>query len=75
MYMKQKSIIALFLSAVLVITLSSAETAFASYDDKYEEEYEKDHDSAHEKDHDKYDDDDDDDDYDDDDKYEREGRS
>ena len=73
--MKQKSIIALFLSAVLVITLSSAETAFASYDDKYEEEYEKDHDSAHEKDHDKYDDDDDDDDYDDDDKYEREGRS
>ena len=74
--MKQKSIIALFLGAVLVLTLSSADVAFASPDDEYEEEYEKeyekDHDSEHEKDHDKYDDDYDDD---DDDKYEKEGRS
>ena len=72
--MKQKSIIALFLGVVLVLTLSSADVAFASPDDEYEKEYEKDHDSEHEKDHDKYDDDHDDD-YDDDDKYEKEGRS
>ena len=55
--MKQKSIIALFLGAVLVLTLSSAEVAFADYDEEYEEEYEKEdhgkdyHDSEHDKEH------------------------
>ena len=78
--MKQKSIFALFLGAILVLTLSSAEVAFADYDvddyEKYERDYDdEDHDSEHEKDHDKYDDDYDDDDDDDDDKYEKEGRS
>lgn len=42
--MKQNSIIALFLGAVLVLTLSSAEVAFADYDEEYDEEYEQDYD-------------------------------
>ena len=64
--MKQKTIIVLFLGAVLALSLSSAEFAFASsdddYDDKYEREYD-DYDSEHDSEQD-----------DDDDKYKKEGR-
>ena len=74
--MKQKTIIALFLGAVLALSLSSAEFAFASsdddHDDKYEREYDDDYDrdyeSEHESEHESERDDDDD-------KYEKEGRS
>ena len=74
--MKHKSTIALLLGAVLVLTLSSAEVAFADYDEEYEEEYEKDHDKDHDSDHDRehekeYESEHDDD----DDKYEKERRS
>ena len=55
--MKQKSIFAFFLGAILVLTLSSAEVAFADYDgddyEKYERDYDdEDHDSVHENEHD-----------------------
>lgn len=43
-YMKQKSIMALFLGAVLVLTFSSVQIAFADYDDEYDEKYERDYD-------------------------------
>ena len=70
--MKQKTIIALFLGAVLALSLSSAEFAFASsdddYDDKYEREYDDDYDRDYESEHESERDDDDD-------KYEKEGRS
>ena len=44
---KQKSIFALILGAILVLTISSIDVAFAdydSYDDDKDEEYEKEHD-------------------------------
>ena len=70
--MKQKTIIALFLGAVLALSLSSAEFAFASsdddYDDKHEREYDDDYDRDYESEHESERDDDDD-------KYEKEGRS
>ena len=55
--MKQKSILTVFLGTILVLTLSSAEVAFADYneddDDKYEQDHDdKDHDSEHENEHD-----------------------
>ena len=60
--MKQKSIVALLLGAVLVLGLGSTEVAFADYDeeydDEYEQEHEKDHDSEHEKGESERDDDD-----------------
>ena len=69
--MKQKTIIALFLGAVLALSLSSAEFAFASsdddYDDKHEREYGDDYDRDYESEHESE--------RDDDDKYEKEGRS
>ena len=79
--MKQKSIMALFLGAVLVLTLSSVQITFADYDDdKYDEKYERDYDddkyhdseekeceSEHEKEYESE--------RDDDDKYEKERRS
>lgn len=68
--MKQKSIIALFLSAVLVLTLSAAETVYADYDEEYDEEYDDEYEREHDKDDDRYDDDGDDDD-----KYEKERKS
>jgi hypothetical protein len=39
--MKQKSIIALLLGAVLVLDLSSTEVVFADYDEEDDDEYEK----------------------------------
>lgn len=73
--MKQKLIMVLFLSAVLVLTLSSAQVAFADYDEEYDEKYERDYDDdryheserEHESEHESE--------YDDDDKYEKERRS
>ena len=64
--MKQKLIMALFLSAVLVLTLSGAEIAFADYEQEYEQEYDDDryHDSESERESEC-----------DDDKYEKDGRS
>jgi len=80
--MKQKPIIVLFLSAVLVLTLSSAQVAFADYDEEYDEEYddkyERDYDDdryhdseekEHESEHESESE------CDDDDKYEKERRS
>ena len=49
--MKQKSLIALFLGAVLVLGLSSTEAAFADYDEEYDDECEKDHDNDHDSEH------------------------
>ena len=49
--MKQTSIIALFLGAILVLTLSSVDTVFADSDEKYEqseEGYEKENEREHE---------------------------
>ena len=69
--MKQKSIIALVLGAILVLTVSSIDPIFADFD-KDDDRYDDD------KDDDRYDDDKDDDRYDDDkddDKSEREERS
>ena len=66
--MKQKSIFALVLGAILVLTVSSVDAAFADYD-----RYDDDRDDSYEKDHDRYDDDYDND-KDDDDKSEREER-
>ena len=73
--MKQKSIMAFFLGAVLVLTLSSAQVAFADsdndYDDKYERDYDDDYDREHEREHEReYESE-----RDDDDKYEKERRS
>ena len=77
--MKQKLIMALFLSAVLVLTLSSAEIAFADYDrdndDKYEKDYDRNHDSEDEKEHDSEHEREYESERDDDDKYENERRS
>ena len=75
--MKQKSIIVLFIAAVLFLTLSSAEIAFADYDEEYDEKYERDYDD------DRYDDDErehereheEESECGDDDKYEKERRS
>ena len=55
--MKQKSIFTLLLGAVIVLTLSSANVAFAEYDgdddEKYERDYDdEDHDSGHDNRHD-----------------------
>ena len=69
--MKQKSIMAFFLGAVLVLTLSSAQVAFADsdddYDDKYERNYDDDYDREYEREYESE--------RDDDDKYEKERRS
>ena len=67
--MKQKSIFALVLGAILVLTVSSTDAAFADYD-----RYDDDYDDSYEKEHDKYENDDKYDDYDDDDKSEGEER-
>ena len=69
--MKQKYIMAFFLSAVLVLTLSSAESVFADSDDQYEEDYDESErysDSEHKRDQDK---DCEKDDSEDDDRYEK----
>ena len=82
--MKQKSIIALVLGAILVLTVSSIDPVFADYDkdddryddDKDDDRYDDDKDDDRyddDKDDDRYDDDKDDDRYDDD-KSEREER-
>jgi hypothetical protein len=69
--MKQKSIFALVLGAILVLTLSSTKTAFADYN-----EYDDDRDNEYEKEHDRDDDDRNDDDRNDsDDKWQKEKRS
>ncbi|WP_316504347.1 hypothetical protein [Nitrosopumilus sp.] len=70
--MKQKSIFALVLGAILVLTVSSTDAAFADYDrydDDYDDSYEKEYDREDDRDDDDYDDD-----RDDDDKSEREER-
>ena len=75
--MKQKSIFALILGAILVLTISSTDAVFADYD-RYDDDHDDDrYDDDH--DDDRYDDDHDDDRYDDDkdngdDKSEREER-
>ena len=53
--MKQKYIMAFFLSAILVLTLSGTDSVFADYDE-YEEDYDESErydDSEHKEDHDK----------------------
>jgi len=77
--MKQKSIMALFLGAVLVLTLSSAQIAFADYDEEYDDEYERDYDDDDkyhdsERDHDSEYEKECESERDDDDKYEKERR-
>ena len=69
--MKQKSLIALFLGAILVLTISSTDIAFADYDEEYEEESDRYDDEDYNSSH----DDDESERYDDDDKYEKERRS
>ena len=78
-HMKQKSIMAFFLGAVLVLTLSSAQVAFADSsnddydDDKYEHDYDDNYDRENEREYEReYESERDDD---DDDKYEKERRS
>ena len=76
--MNKASIFALFLSAVLVLTVSSTDIAFADSDDYYDKEYEQEHEKEHSSEHEREYDDDEDcekDDYDDDDRYQEERRS
>ena len=77
--MKQKSIMALFLGAVLVLTLSSAQVAFADYDEYDDDEYERDYDDDKyhdsEREHEYEDEKECESERDDDDKYEKERRS
>jgi len=68
--MKQKSIFALVLGAILILTLSSTETAFADYN-----EYDDDRDNEYEKENDRDDGDRNDDRNDSDDKWKKEKRS
>ena len=54
--MKQKYIMAFFLSAILVLILSGTDSVFADYDEEYEEDYDESEryvDSEYEEDHDK----------------------
>lgn len=69
--MKQKSIIALLLGAVLVLTLSSAESVFADYDEQYDDDYDE-SERYDDSEHDDKDKDCDKDDSEDDDRYEKE---
>ena len=59
--MKQKSIFALVLGAILVLTVSSVDAAFADYD-SYDDDRDDDYEKEHDRNDDRYDDDHDDDD-------------
>ena len=70
--MKSNSIIAFFLGAILVLTLSSAESVFADYDEQYDEQYDESERYEDSKSHENKDKDCEKDDSEDDDRYEKE---